>query len=226
MVLWLPAGESGEFAIRGAKSGRETLVDGLAGNTSGLKFYPGSDNITVSYTQSQGMTIVDLDDGTKVVLLDRDAAYRFWAPTLSNDPMAPTNDTGKSPSLPVYDVHSAYNNVTVLVQGPYLVRTAVLNRTTKTLELTGDSETNETALYVFAPRQACSVSWNGKKLAVTATSGGLLKLSLEAPDSYRLPTLGPWKSDDSLPEVSVNYNTSSRGWVGKSERHIAPVQSA
>lgn len=41
------------------------------------------------------MTVVDLDDGTRVVLLDRSAAYKFWVPTLSNDPMAPENDTGR-----------------------------------------------------------------------------------------------------------------------------------
>lgn len=113
----------------------------------------------------------------------------------------------------------------MLVQGPYLVRTAVMNKTTKTLELTGDAEANETALYVFAPRSACSVSWNGKKLAITATSGGLFKASLEAPGSFKLPTLGPWRSHDSLPEISLSYNASSRGWVGKSSNNDALLQS-
>jgi hypothetical protein len=90
-----------------------------------------------------------------------------------------------------------------------------MNMTTKTLELTGDSEPNETLLYVFAPRSACSVSWNGKKLAIIGKSGGLLKASLGVSGTYELPALGPWKSYNSLPEISVGYNASSDGWVGK-----------
>jgi hypothetical protein len=93
LVLWLPAGESGEFAVRGATSGKETSQDGSA--SSSVKFVSGSNNVTVSYSQASGMTLVDLDDGTRVVLLDRNAAYKFWVPTLSNDPLVPENDTGK-----------------------------------------------------------------------------------------------------------------------------------
>lgn len=91
-----------------------------------------------------------------------------------------------------------------------------MNKATKTLELTGDSEANETVLYVFTPGSVCSVSWNGKKLAITATSIGLLKASFDAPGSYILPSLGPWKSHDSLPEISATYNASSAAWIGKS----------
>lgn len=98
-----------------------------------------------------------------------------------------------------------------------------MNKTTKALELTGDSEANDTALYVFAPKSACSVSWNGKKLAITASAGGLLKASFKAPGTYQLPTLGPWKSHDSLPEISTSYNASSAGWVGKSPNTAARV---
>jgi hypothetical protein len=92
-----------------------------------------------------------------------------------------------------------------------------MNRATRTLELTGDSEANETALYVFAPKSACSVSWNGKKLAITATNGGLRKASFDdASGTYKLPALGPWKSEDSLPEISASYDASSAGWIGMS----------
>jgi len=113
--------------------------------------------------------------------------------------------------VPKFEAYSR----TVLVQGPYLVRTAALNKATKTLELTGDSEAGDRALYVFVPKSACSVSWNGKKLAVTGSNGGLLKASLEIPGTYTLPALKGWKSQDSLPEISVSYNASSSGWVGE-----------
>jgi len=93
LVLWLPANESGEFAISGATTGKETSTDGKA--SSGVKFHAGSNNLTVSYTQTAGMIVIDLDDGTRVVLLDRQAAYKFWVPTLSNDPFAPETDIGR-----------------------------------------------------------------------------------------------------------------------------------
>lgn len=97
LVLWLPAGESGEFAIHGATSGKVTSLDGSTNETSSsVNFHFGLHNVTVSYTQNPGMTVVDLDDGTRVVLLDRTAAYKFWVPTLSNDPIVPANDTGRS----------------------------------------------------------------------------------------------------------------------------------
>lgn len=97
-----------------------------------------------------------------------------------------------------------------------------MNTTTHTLELTGDSASNGTALYVFAPKSACSVSWNGKKLAITATDGGLLKAELAAPGTYQLPALGPWTTHDSLPEISMTYNASGEAWVGKCASTSAP----
>lgn len=106
LVLWLPAGESGEFAIRGATGGNATAINGSASTASSVNFHPGSSNLTVSYTQAPGMTVVDLDDGTRVVLLDRSAAYLFWVPTLSNDPTAPANDTGRAASLFVFQART------------------------------------------------------------------------------------------------------------------------
>lgn len=194
LVMWLPAGETGEFVVKGAKSGKQTPVDGQEIKSASVKFDAGKDSVTVSYTQNAGMTAVDLDDGTRVVLVDRSAAYKFWVPTLSNNPLAPENDT-------------------VLVQGPYLVRTAELNQNTKTLELTGDIDSNATAIYVFAPKAASSVSWNGKKLCTVAKNGNLIKAVLRKPTGFQLPSLGPWKSADSLPEISLDYDASSEAWV-------------
>lgn len=101
----------------------------------------------------------------------------------------------------------------VLVQGPYLVRTAELNQKTKTLELTGDIDSDGTAIYVFAPKSASSVSWNGKKLVVIARSGNLIKAVSQKPSTFKLPSLGPWKSHDSLPEIALDYKASSDAWV-------------
>lgn len=105
LVLWLPAGESGEFAIKGEISAKVSSPDGSKlANSTKVELHEGAANLTVSYTQGPGMTLVDLSDGSRVVLLDRSAAYRFWVPTLGNDPLAPENSTGEPAKsyLPIY----------------------------------------------------------------------------------------------------------------------------
>lgn len=88
LALWLPEGEEGEFSIKGVKSAKAT------GNTK-VKVHAGKGNVTVSYTQSAGLSVINLDDKSRVLLLDRKAAYQFWVPTLGNDPFAPANNTGQ-----------------------------------------------------------------------------------------------------------------------------------
>jgi hypothetical protein len=103
----------------------------------------------------------------------------------------------------------------VLVQGPYLVRSANLNAATKTLELTGDLDEATTPIYIFAPKAACSVSWNGKKLRIISRNGKLVTAALDGPAPFQLPGLGRWKSHNSLPEITPDYSTSAEAWIGK-----------
>lgn len=94
LALWLPEGESGEFSVKSASSAE--LFDASASENT-VEFNETDEGIVVSYVQSTGMNIVQLGDGTRILLLDRNAAYGFWAPTLNNDPFAPVNETGKLP---------------------------------------------------------------------------------------------------------------------------------
>lgn len=91
LVLWLPKGESGEFAIKGAKSGSATMCSGC----SPVKFHRSKGALTVGFTQGEGMSVLELDNGVRVVLLDREAAYTFWAPALTDDPLVPETESGK-----------------------------------------------------------------------------------------------------------------------------------
>jgi beta-galactosidase len=127
-----------------------------------------------------------------VVLLDRQKAYTFWAPALTDNPLVPEGES-------------------VLVSGPYLVRTARLSGSTLTLR--GDSKGG--TLEIFAPRQTKKVTWNGKAVEVTRTSYGSLKAILPKPPSVELPTLKGWKYSDSLPERFPTYDDSGAAWVGK-----------
>lgn len=102
--------------------------------------------------------------------------------------------------------------MTVLVQGPYLVRGAKLSGSK--LAITGDI-VNATTLEVFAPKKVSSVTWNGKTVHTTRTKYGSLQGSIAAPKAIKLPTLGSWRSKDSLPERFASYDDSGAAWVGK-----------
>ncbi|KAL4970271.1 glycoside hydrolase family 35 protein [Aspergillus stella-maris] len=182
LALWLPAGESGEFAIKGAKSGSAA---------SPVRFNQGNSTLTVGYNQTEGINVVELDNDVRVLLLDRQAAYTFWAPALATDPLVPEGES-------------------VLVSGPYLVRHADLSGST--LALRGDSG-GETTLEVFAPQKVKKVTWNGKDLNVSKTSHGSLKADLAAPPTIELPPLSRWKVSDSLPERFADYDDSGKAWV-------------
>ncbi|PWY89958.1 putative beta-galactosidase B [Aspergillus heteromorphus CBS 117.55] len=187
LALWVPTGESGEFVIKGTKSG--SVVS--QGQGSEVEFHQESGNLVVAFTQSAGMSVVQLDGRIRVVILDRTAAYEFWAPALTEDPLVPETEA-------------------VLVQGPYLVRSASVE--SSTLELKGDS-VNETALEIFAPKTVNSVTWNGKQVKTSKTSYGSLKASIAAPASIKLPALTSWRSNDSLPERLSTYDDSGPAWV-------------
>ena len=93
LALWLPKGEAGEFKIKGRSKAK---VLGKSGDSVAL--HEEKDGVTVSYVQSSGMNIVELGGRTRVLMLDREAAYRFWVPTLDNNPAAPEGNTGELPS--------------------------------------------------------------------------------------------------------------------------------
>lgn len=94
LAVWLPTGESGELVIEGVT--QASLAKSVANTTSTtVSFVPGESSIAINWANTGGVTVVDLEDGARVVILDRDAAYTFWAPSLGSDPFYPTNSTGK-----------------------------------------------------------------------------------------------------------------------------------
>ncbi|KAI0002851.1 beta-galactosidase B [Xylariaceae sp. FL0662B] len=186
LVLWVPTGESGEFTVTGVTSAALKSCAGCAN----VKSYPGEKSVTVTFMQNAGMSLIELNDGSRVVLLDRSTAYLFWASNLSNDPLAPPNTT-------------------VLIQGPYLVRSSTINDST--LELTGDIA-NATTISVFAPESVDSIKWNGNSLFITSTENGELTAQLEGAPSYTLPELAGWKSYNALPEINSDYDASGIAW--------------
>jgi hypothetical protein len=92
VFLWLPAGESGEFLLTGAKHAQAVKSTG----SSNVAFKSIKSGIVVSYIQAAGSSVFEFDNGYRVVVLDRAAAYYTWVPTTSADPYTPENSTGQS----------------------------------------------------------------------------------------------------------------------------------
>jgi hypothetical protein len=102
------------------------------------------------------------------------------------------------------------SNETVLVGGPYLVRSATISGST--LTLTGDLNAT-TTLSILAPISITSIVWNGTPLTISTTSSplasigfieataGFSQLNVAIPDFKTLV----WKSADSLPEIQSSY---------------------
>lgn len=192
VTLWVPTGESGEFFLKDVKKGKVAACDGC----KDVKFHKAKGGLIVSFLQNEGRTVLTFDNGLRVVLMDRRSAYKLWQPELTNDPHSPLDQS-------------------VLVTGPYLVRSAT--PAGKTLALTGDW-TSETELEVYAAKRYSKITFNGKEIKVKKTKYGSLTGTLPAStvtvDSITkiLPTLS-WKVSDALPERSLDYDDSGPAWV-------------
>ncbi|KAJ6517875.1 glycoside hydrolase family 35 protein [Mycena vitilis] len=164
----------------------------------------------ITSTPSANQTIVAFQTGVKglqtiwdsdtqlVLFADSATATTFWAPVIA----------GKSTFGSYWAIGS---NSTVLVGGPYLVRSAAISGSQ--LALAGDL--NITApLAIIAPSTVKSVTWNGASVrmsaGVTATGGFAGTLTPRAAvKSVSVPKLAGWKFMDSLPEIGPTFDDSA-----------------
>lgn len=89
LALWVPAGESGEFNIKRATKGSIESCEGC----SGVRFIKEHGGLTATFTQSYGMSVLEIDS-VRVILLDRTYAYKFWVPALTTNPSVPDTESG------------------------------------------------------------------------------------------------------------------------------------
>ncbi|KAF9258328.1 glycoside hydrolase family 35 protein [Marasmius fiardii PR-910] len=171
------------------------------GNATIIDFFPGIQGLVTIY-----------DSDTQLILFaDTATVDTFWAPTIAG-----TGDLANFWSLGT--------NQTVLVGGPYLVRSASISG--DQLALRGDLNISDGAgdvmLTVIAPKGINRVSWN---LADVSLSTSFLPTSwisgtiprndsgLDASTSslngrITLPNLNQWKFKDSLPEIVAGFDDS------------------
>ena len=195
MLFWVPTGESGEFYLRGVRSGNVAKCQGC----SNIQFHYAEHGLIVAFTQNEGMTVLTFDNGARAVIVDRTAGYTMWQPTLTNDPIVPLDQT-------------------MLVRGPELVREAHMED--GNIVLTGDHD-GETELEVFADGSTdeTTVTFNGAAVEVSLSSYGSLVGHLSAGGSSQsdveqsLPALDQWKVAHGLPEKEPSYEASAPAWV-------------
>ncbi|KAI1765730.1 glycoside hydrolase family 35 protein [Hypoxylon sp. FL1150] len=159
----------------------------------------GSNTLAIQWDVSEDRRILRLGDELEILLLWRNDAYNYWATELpAESPIANYSSPSKS---------------TVVVKGPYLVRTADLDG--EALRLTGDINSTTDLELIYEPTgKVKALSFNGKALCAKRNADGKLtaRLNFEAPE-ITLPDFASleWKYIDSLPEIQPDYDDSA--WV-------------
>ncbi|KAF5316478.1 hypothetical protein D9619_006706 [Psilocybe cf. subviscida] len=133
-----------------------------------------------------------------VMIMDKSVANNWHAPLITGN-----GNFG--------NFFSIGTNSTVLVGGPYLVRTASI--TGNTLALTGDNN-GTTLIQVVAPKAVTQVTWNDAAIAVTRTPSQINKMvsvlsGSQSVQALALPQLTNWKVSGSLPEINPTFDDSS-----------------
>lgn len=90
LLLWVPAGESGEFLLKDAEGGE--ILD--CNDCSDVSFNQTTDGVIVTFTQGEGASVLQVGE-VRVLLLDRMAAWQTFLPVLTKDPSAPVNQTSE-----------------------------------------------------------------------------------------------------------------------------------
>ncbi|KAJ7583566.1 glycoside hydrolase family 35 protein [Mycena floridula] len=159
---------------------------------------------TISFLGGIEGLITVYDSSTQLVLFaDTDTAGTFWSPVIAG----PASD-------PLRNYWGLGTNTSILVGGPYLVRSASISGTT--LALRGDLNAS-TTLTLFAPRTITTVTWNGETITedaaasstLTSNGGGFAGHLSTSASKVAIPTLTGWVFKDSLPEAQRTFNDAA-----------------
>ncbi|KAF4569577.1 hypothetical protein EYR40_008555 [Pleurotus pulmonarius] len=191
ILVYAAPGETGETAFLFDTAPNVNMG---TSNTSSSVFNGGVLTLNYGLQGTQFFTIRSGSSTIVVVALDKPTAYTWSAPTISG------------PGV-FGDFFSVGTNETVLVGGPFLVRSASISR--DTLTLVGDLNGTATPLEVIAPPSVQKISWNGKNIRITQSAHGSLQGNLgSAQPNVTLPSLTNWKVSGGLPELDVDFDDS------------------
>jgi len=190
LVLYLQAGQVGEFAFPASQGGKVVHGTVKVTESSGHGDKSSKSFTKFTYTQTSGTSVITFTSGVKVYLLDTETAWSFFAPPTTIDPNVGPDEQ-------------------IFILGPYNVRKASLSG--GTVSVVGDNA-NTTSIEVYAGSSAKSITWNGQALQTTKSAyGSLLATAPGATERHiELPNLS-WVVADSLPEAARSYDDSD--WV-------------
>ncbi|KAF8165127.1 glycoside hydrolase family 35 protein [Crassisporium funariophilum] len=187
ILIYGNAGELHETAFKFANTAPTAKVVSGTGTIKQKALAGGA--IALQYTTT-GQTVVQI--GTTIVyILDRANAYQFW---VLHPPAA--GDLGQ---------FSTANPI--IVKGGYLLRSATVSG--GTLAITGDLNSTSSFEIIAPGANSQTLMFNGAKLTLAKTSYGTLTASKSVSlPSVSLPNLStlPWKTANSLPEISPTYS--------------------
>ncbi|KAG6815930.1 hypothetical protein H0H93_008784, partial [Arthromyces matolae] len=194
LIAYALAGQTLEIAVENPTSSPVHVLGSRSINATA------DGNIVTIIGSPLNITVVEFAN-TRIIVADKKTASAFWAPRLA------VSGTGHDH----YDLGPDVSSV--LVKGPYLLRSAAAQGST--LQLTGDLN-GTTTIDMFASKAYTEVTWNGQPVKVSRSDIGSLRGSLELPanlHSVHLPILQKleWKCANSLPELSSKYDDST--WV-------------
>ncbi|KAJ3728073.1 galactose-binding domain-like protein [Lentinula guzmanii] len=193
----------------------------VALNITGSATFPNQTHaqIQVSSNVLPSATVITVKSGFKgfvplyesdtqlILFADRDTVSTFWAPTIASE----------HSSDPFVNYWSIGTNETVLVGGPYLVRSAVVSGTELALrgDLNATNGLQGTSLTLIAPSSVQSLTWNGERVSLDTNSKSKIRTGkisstqvfIQVPD---LEEIG-WKFNNSLPEIQADFDDSD--WV-------------
>ncbi|KAJ7645563.1 glycoside hydrolase family 35 protein [Mycena polygramma] len=190
IILYAPSGQTGETSFL-FDSAPTVKLAGASGVTSAYS----NGTLVLSYTLN-GTTFVPITLGnTRIValLLDKQTANQWHAPVIAGPG-------------PFGNYFSIGTNETVLVSGPYVLRTAAIKQ--NTLSLTGDLN-GTTTIEVIAPKSISTILWNNAAVKVTKTTRGSFSGQIGGTHTIALPALENWKVSGSLPEIDPNFDDST-----------------
>ncbi|KLO05165.1 glycoside hydrolase family 35 protein [Schizopora paradoxa] len=216
-----------------------TGSEGVKTTNSRIKFSSQGTSAELKKTTVIGITtgvkgLVTLWDSTDQLVLfaDSDTVAIFSAPVIPS-----TDTTGDGQAFSNF--WSIGSNETVLVGGPYLVRSASVSGTQ--LALTGDLNAS-VPLTIIAPATVQNITWNGQLVETNATKGstvtkfggfmGQLNFTVASNNvstdssgtqnvtagvisdagemiQVTIPELTGWKYADSLPEIQTEFSDAS-----------------
>ncbi|KAK7062550.1 hypothetical protein VNI00_000038 [Paramarasmius palmivorus] len=155
-----------------------------------------------------GLQTLSASDSQLVLFADTTTVETFWAPSLTSiDPSNHANFWGIG------------TNESVLVSGPYLVRSATIEGDALTLrgDLNVTNLEKESRFTIIAPQNITRVTWNNKTVILDTSSSamgyitGVVDAPKDALEEIVVPELGNWVYRDSLPEVGTEFDDSE--WI-------------